>query len=77
MNTPRRAASRTAPATVFGMSWYLRSRKTLKPCLIAVSTAAGPAAVKSWLPILTPQPIPASRSSSRAAASRPSTSSAT
>src|SRR2546430_5440194 len=30
MNTPRRAVSRVAPATVFGMSWNLRSRKTRK-----------------------------------------------
>ena len=52
MNTPRRAASRAAPATVFGMSWNLRSRKTSAPALLDASTAAGPAAVKSWEPIL-------------------------
>ena len=45
MKTPRRVASRTAPATVVGMSWYLRSRKTLKPRARAASTARGPAAV--------------------------------
>src|SRR5207249_75442 len=39
MRTPRRVASRTAPATVFGMSWNLRSRNTRKPRLRAVSTA--------------------------------------
>src|SRR3989441_13122941 len=47
MNTPGRAVSRVAPATVFGMSWNLRSRKTRKPRLRAISTAAGPAAVNS------------------------------
>src|SRR5207253_41244 len=54
MNTPSRVASRTAPATVFGMSWYLRSRNTREPRLCACSTALGPAAVKSWVPIFTP-----------------------
>ena len=52
MSTPRRAASRAAPATVLGMSWNLRSRKTSAPRLWTLSTAAGPAAVKSWEPIL-------------------------
>ena len=47
MNTPRRAASRAAPATVLGMSWYLRSRKTSPPRLRTASMAAGPEAVKS------------------------------
>ena len=52
MKTPARVASRAAPATVFGMSWNLRSRKTSAPRLCTASTAAGPAAVKSWEPIL-------------------------
>src|SRR5712691_2275079 len=77
MKTPRRVASRTAPATVLGMSWYFRSRNTRKPRLRAASTAAGPAAVKSWLPILQPVTTPLSVSSSAVAWSRPSTSSAT
>src|SRR6185369_5971035 len=77
MNTPRRVASRTAPATVLGMSWYLRSRKTRKPRLSARSMATGPAAVKSCEPILQPPTAPASRSSSASASSRRSTSSAT
>ena len=34
MNTPRRAASRAAPATVFGMSWNLRSRNTSAAALL-------------------------------------------
>ena len=31
-DTPSRAALATAPATVFGMSWNLRSRNTFSPC---------------------------------------------
>src|SRR5207247_2334852 len=77
MNTPRRAASRTAPATVVGMSRYLRSRKTRKPPLRAISTAAGPAAVKSCEPILQPVTTPSRRPRSASASRRLSTSSAT
>src|SRR5437879_1645822 len=68
MRTPRRVASRTAPATVFGMSWNLRSRNTRKPRLRAVSTAVGPAAVKSSEPILQPVTMPSRRPSSRSGA---------
>src|SRR5437899_4606086 len=51
--TPLSAAEEsTAPATVFGMSWNFRSRKTPGPSAAISLTAAGPAAVKSWLPIL-------------------------
>src|SRR5579859_8150675 len=46
------AADSTAPATVFGMSWNFRSRKTPGPSDDISFTAAGPAAVNSWLPIL-------------------------
>src|SRR5262249_51645216 len=46
------ADARTAPATVFGMSWNLRSRKMPEPSAAISLTAAGPAEVKSWLPIL-------------------------
>src|SRR5436190_1841248 len=74
---PSRPASRTAAPTVFGMSWYLRSRKTRKPRLRAVSIAAGPAAVKSCEPILHPVRIPSRRRSSASASSRLDTSSAT
>src|SRR5437773_3820479 len=92
MNTPSRVASRTAPATVFGMSWYLRSRNTREPRLCACSTAVGPAAVKSCVPIFTPGATtfdgpgpsrftsrftPSRRSSSASASARVSTSSAT
>src|SRR2546425_3720852 len=77
MKTPRRVASRTAAATVFGMSWNLRSRKTRKPRLRAASIAAGPAAVKSCEPILHPVRMPARRPSSASASSRLGTSSAT
>src|SRR5262245_58894336 len=77
MKTPSRVASRTAAPTVFGMSWYLRSRKTRKPRLRAVSIAAGPAAVKSCEPILHPVMIPSRRLSSASASSRLGTSRAT
>src|SRR5277367_7149453 len=51
--TPGIAAEEsTAPATVFGMSWNFRSRKMPGPSAEISFTAAGPAAVKSWLPIL-------------------------
>src|SRR2546423_5815760 len=77
MNTPSRAALRTAPATVFGMSWNLRSRNTRWPRFWASSTAAGPALVKSWEPIFTPLTASSNWSSSRPASSSESTSSAT
>src|SRR3979490_3084118 len=51
--TPVMAAEEsTAPATVFGMSWNFRSRNMPVPIAATSLTAAGPAAVKSWLPIL-------------------------
>src|SRR5215510_6441661 len=77
MKTPWRVASRTAAPTVFGMSWYFRSRKTRKPRLRARSIAAGPAAVKSCEPILHPVTRPSRRVSSDSASSRPGTSRAT
>src|SRR5258707_1677748 len=46
------AEESTAPATVLGMSWNFRSRKMPVPSAATSLTAAGPAAVKSWLPIL-------------------------
>src|SRR5580692_6269301 len=42
------AADKTAPATVLGMSWNFRSRKTPGPKAVTSRTAAG----NSWLPIL-------------------------
>ena len=39
------AAERTEAATVFGMSWNFRSRKTPLPSAAISFTAAGPAAV--------------------------------
>src|SRR5690242_8255902 len=77
MSTPMRAASRAAPATVLGMSWNLRSRNTSAPRLCTLSTAAGPAAVKSCEPILKRVTTPWRRSTSRSASLRVSTSSAT
>ena len=55
IHTPRRVAAAQARATVLGMSWYLRSRNTLKPRATRSLTSSGPAAVKTSLPILTPQ----------------------
>src|SRR5439155_25380574 len=46
------AADKTAPATVFGMSWNFKSRKMPGPSAAISLTPAGPAAVNSWLPIL-------------------------
>ena len=44
--TPRAAARRTAPGTVVGMSWNLRSRKTSRPeSSRSARTIVGPAAV--------------------------------
>ena len=58
--TPSWPAPLTAPATVFGMSWNLRSRKTFSPRAITSRTKSGPAAVKIWLPILNMPTWPAS-----------------
>ncbi len=51
-DAPSFAALRTPPATVFGMSWNLRSRNTSRPCSRIAATTEGPAAVKSSLPTL-------------------------
>src|SRR5262245_41991119 len=77
MNTPSRVASRAAPATVLGMSWNFRSRKTSAPRFRTTSTAAGPAAVKSCEPILKWRTRPSSRSISCSAWPSVSTSRAT
>ena len=42
IQTPSAVAARTAPATVFGMSWYLRSRKTRSPRAASSRTSVGP-----------------------------------
>lgn len=44
MSAPVMAAERTAPWTWNGMSWTLRSRKTLRPRSRMASTMAGPSA---------------------------------
>src|SRR5258705_6322569 len=59
------------------MSWNLRSRKTSAPRFWMVSTAPGPAAVKSCEPILKRVASPSRRSTIRSASTRVSTSSAT
>src|SRR6185295_1100036 len=77
IQTPSRVAAATAPATVFGMSWNFRSRKTRSPRLTRLSTMDGPWLVKRRLPILKPPTAPRNRSASACAASAVSTSSAT
>src|SRR5512144_2103936 len=77
ISTPIRVASRAAPATVLGMSWNLRSRKTSAPRFWMVSTAPGPAAVNSCEPILKRVTSPSRRPAIRSASARVSTSSAT
>src|SRR5689334_8943082 len=50
--TSSRTAEAMALATVFGMSWNLRSRNTEAPVARILRTMSGPAAVNSSLPIL-------------------------
>src|SRR5262249_38904925 len=74
--TPSRAASTPALATVVGMSWNLRSRKTSRAWRWTMRTTSGPACRKSCLPTLK---VPTSGASSRtrpSASDRRSTSSA-
>ena len=71
------AAAATLPATVFGISWNFRSRNTPKPSLAIFSTARGPSAVNSWLPILNMPAAPRSRRAKTQAGPRRSTSRAT
>ena len=65
IQTPRRVAAATAPATVFGMSWNFRSRNTRSPRATRVSTNAGPRLVNRRLPILKPPTMPRRRSARR------------
>ena len=71
------AAAATAPATVFGMSWNFRSRKTRAPRAASIWTACGPSAVKSALPTLNKSATPPSCLASLRAGPRRLTSSAT
>src|SRR5512138_1132867 len=50
--TPCLRAERTAPATVLGMSWSLRSRKMSLRRALSLRKRAGPSAVKSSRPTL-------------------------
>ena len=52
MLTCSSAAWRTAAATVLGMSWNFKSRKTLRPEATRSRTICGPSAVNNCLPIL-------------------------
>ena len=76
IHTPSEVAAATALATVFGMSWNLRSRKTRSPLAASVRTMTGPSAVNSWLPILKPPTMPRSVSASCSASPPVGTSSA-
>ncbi len=68
IHTPSDVAADTAVATVFGMSWNFRSRKTRSPRATSVRTMSGPSVVKSRLPILNPPATPRSVSASASAA---------
>jgi hypothetical protein len=52
MSMPSSAAASTARATVWGMSWYLRSRKTVLVPSLSSRISAGPSRVKSCVPTL-------------------------
>src|SRR5690606_2409112 len=67
ISTPRSAAARTAPATVFGMSCHLRSRKTGCPACTRLRTNDAPLAVNSTEPTFTAQPSGSVSSNSTAA----------
>src|SRR5258708_1987485 len=69
IHTPRRAAARQAPATVFGMSWNFKSRKTSKPRSWRRAMTAGPSATKSSLPTLTRQSLGSRRAANASAGS--------
>ena len=77
IRTPSLAAERTAPATVLGMSWNFRSRKTEWPRLTSGPRTAGPAAVNSSIPTLNQQQLPSSWPTRRAAEAASGTSRAT
>src|SRR5258708_767282 len=77
IHTPRRAAARHAPVTVFGMSWNLRSRNTSKPRSCSRATTEGPAATKSSLPTFTRHSFESRRAASASAASASGKSSGT
>src|SRR5882724_4402679 len=74
--TPRRAASTPAFATVRGMSWNLRSRKTSPPRSRMRRTIAGPACRKICFPTLKRPTSGSSSSISASASAVESTSSA-
>ncbi len=54
IQTPSEVAAATAVATVLGMSWNFRSRKTRPPLRDSVRTISGPSVVKRRLPTLNP-----------------------
>src|SRR5688500_6248083 len=77
IQAPVRTAASTACATVFGMSWNLRSRNTRAPESTRRRTRSGPAIVNSRLPTFRPPATPPTCSAMASARSAPSTSRAT
>src|SRR5689334_3720045 len=77
MLTPSAQASRTAEPTVFGMSWYFRSRNTRRPDAIRSRTTCGPSAVKSCFPTLNVETESPRAATMRRASAARETSSAT
>src|SRR5688572_10384477 len=77
IQAPVRTAASTACATVFGMSWNLRSRNTRAPESTRRRTSSGPAIVNSRLPTFSPPASPRTCLAMASARSAPSTSSAT
>ena len=76
IQTPSEAAAAVACATVLGMSWNFRSRKTRSPRDVKARTIEGPSDVKRRLPILKPPATPLRLSASAIALALDSTSSA-
>src|SRR5262245_17610779 len=74
--TPRRAASTPARATVWGMSWNLRSRNTSTPWRWIMRTTSGPECRMSCFPTLKTPTSFASSATRRSASANVSTSSA-
>src|SRR5678815_1300763 len=77
IQAPVLTAASTACATVLGMSWNFRSRKTREPDSTSRRTRSGPAVVKRRLPIFSPPATPRTCSATANARSAFSTSSAT
>jgi hypothetical protein len=77
IHTPRRVAAAQACATVFGMSWNLRSRNTRNPRRTSSRTSPASADVNSSLPTLSAHCAGSSRAASASAVAVSAKSSAT